>query len=137
MFIKPSKSLDAKERKLFNEIVKSFDSTFFAAADGMLLEQFVRCYFRAEINQKLLDEEGEIVTGQRGNQVKNPRVAVVNSYRSMMASMSTKLRLTVQQRLIPQNVTPSRNRARNNRVYQPDNASGKNWRDFKNKDLDS
>ena len=132
-YIKPSKGvLTRKESNLFRKIVRQFTPDFFQVTDGFLLEQYCRAYFRLEENYRLLNEEGEVTKGQRASR-KNPRLQVIKTYTDIMAMVSVKLRLTAQQRKLPQHVNPSMNKVKDGKVYNPSNT---NWRDFQNKEDD-
>lgn len=137
-YIKPTKgALSRKEAALHRKIVKQYPPDFFQVSDGLLLEQYCRAYYRVEENYKLLDVEGEVTTGQRNTLRKNPRLQVIKTYTDIIISVSVKLRLTAQQRKLPQHVGPALTKVRDNKVFRDPSLLIEDWKQFKNEDYDN
>lgn len=79
-------------RPYWLELVNSFPKDHFQASDIPMMKLYCRCAYDIERTSAMIEEEGEVVVGARGNPMVNPRVKVRTDAQSMLLAISTKFR---------------------------------------------
>jgi hypothetical protein len=74
------------------ELVNSFPKDHFQPSDIALMKIYVQCAYDIERQNLLIEEEGEVVIGGRGNAIVNPRCKVRESRIANLMGIATKFR---------------------------------------------
>jgi phage terminase small subunit len=74
------------------ELVNSHSKDHFQMSDVSLMKMYCQCAYDIERQTELIDEEGEVVIGGRGQPIVNPRCKARESNRSTLLALATKFR---------------------------------------------
>lgn len=91
--VAPPAGLTKEELKEWNDIVQSLPADYFRPADIPLLSTFCTASAFYKQCKRIVDEEGLILTNERGNSYKNPATDIMQSQAATMAQLAVKLRL--------------------------------------------
>lgn len=84
--------LSPELRPYWLELVNSFAKAHFQVSDITMMKMYCQCAYDIERQTVMIETEGEVVIGGRGNAIVNPRCKVRESNRATLMSLATKFR---------------------------------------------
>lgn len=122
---KPTEIKDKKEAKMWRDIVGSYAPDYFNHGDTPLIINYIRAKVMADRAYEELQTQGNVVEAERGP-VANPNLKIWKDSSSILASLSTKLRLAPNGRTRPEDGKQANRKMQAGKVFDPNS----DWRSF-------